>query len=385
MTMHFTEALGSYREAAGTLYDADERQVEQPARELLVHSQEVERAGAAGLAAGDADVRELAAVQLAAGAALDLAMAADLLTRTDALSRGEVAERLAVDDAEGSAVTWTYDQLDALLAASPALGMRTLIDDEKKGVTASGGAPAALESLRDAATKAIADIEEDATAIAQDCVERLLDLPAAALLGAADGGADKLLGPVYSAAKGQVKRVARIAIKFVMKAVSKLLRVMGPFEDGARAWLVKKLGGLTKGALTAFVVGHALQIDAIRDSVEGKIGEAEQAPDKVVPDRLETASGELSSLSSRFAKHRKVIDLLTKLLGKVSGAILRLATWAAVALAGVFVLILCYGIWVAGDYLDWFRAKSEGRLDFVDGVRAIVSQALVGVVAPTAP
>ena len=210
-------------------------------------------------------------------------------------------------------------------------------------------------------------------------------MPAAALLGAVDGAADKLLGPVYSAAKGQVRRVVRIAIKFVTKAVSKLLRVMGPFEDGARAWLVEKLGGLTRGALTTFVVGHLLQVEAIRDNVNGSIAEAGQTPEQVIPDRLETACGELGSLPARFAKHRRVIDVLTMLLGKVSGAIVALASWAAAALAGVFVLILCYGIWVAGDYLDWFRARVEGRLDLVDGVRAIVGQALAGVAAPTAP
>jgi hypothetical protein len=52
---------------------------ETPARPLLVPSEEVGRAAALGLVAGDADVRELAALQLTAGAALDLAMAEKVL------------------------------------------------------------------------------------------------------------------------------------------------------------------------------------------------------------------------------------------------------------------------------------------------------------------
>ena len=66
-------------------------------------------------------------------------MAADLLTRTDALSRGEVAAPRAAEGGRDPIVAWTYDQLDAPLDASPALGMRTLLDDEGMGVVASGG------------------------------------------------------------------------------------------------------------------------------------------------------------------------------------------------------------------------------------------------------
>ena len=82
--MAFGDALQEYNRTAATLFaasgdaglagDAVER-----AEELLVHSQELERTAAADLASGDADVRELAALQLAASAALDVATAAELI------------------------------------------------------------------------------------------------------------------------------------------------------------------------------------------------------------------------------------------------------------------------------------------------------------------
>jgi hypothetical protein len=80
-----------------------------------------------------------------------------------------------------------------------------------------------------------------------------------------------------------------------------------------------------------------------------------------------------------------VIDRITWLIGKVSGALMALASWAGAAIAGVYVLILCYGIWVAGDYLDWLRMRMEGRLDLVVGVRSIVNQALVTDATPIVP
>ena len=369
--MSFADALADYRREGEALF----KQVGRAALEddrpdpvtgadgMLVHSQELERTAGLDLASGDADVRELAAVQLAAAAALDLAAAADTLRL------GGGAEAAALDEDAGgeSEFMTTYAQLRGVLEAETALGARQAFDTHGAG----GGEPAALEEdddpvagLREAVKTAVSKIADDAAAIGGHAIDGLVELPQDALLSAFGEAADKLLGHLLNRAK----RLVRTAIKHVVKAASKLLRLLGKHEKVARAWLAKKLGGVTRDKLVEFAVDRVLEVDRLRDELDAALAGPGQAPDE----QLEAARREVGSLADRFGRHELVIRVLANLLGKVRSWLLGLAAWAAAAVAGVYVLMLAYGVWVAGDFLDWYRTETEGRLDLVSGVRSVV-------------
>jgi hypothetical protein len=167
----------------------------------------------------------------------------------------------------------------------------------------------------------------------------------------------------------EVKGAAQLAVRLVAKAVSKLLRLLGPAAAPARKWLTERLGDLLKEKATAFFVGRALQVDDVRREVAGMI---DAASPSVPGGAVDGVRKEVASLAKRFGRHERVIAALAKVLGKVRGILLGLVAWAAAAVAGVYALMLAYGIWVAGDYLDWRRTTADGRLDLVAGVRATV-------------
>jgi hypothetical protein len=220
--------------------------------------------------------------------------------------------------------------------------------------------------LDGAATQAIDAIAGDARGIANHAVDGALDIPADMLLGAFDDAAERLLGTAFKRAK----HVVKAAIKAIIKALAKLLRVLGPLEEPVRKWLQKKLGEFSKEKLIAFGVDAALGLDELRADVARRIA---GGPEPADPDG---AVASLESLAGRFAWHERIIGVLTKILRKVQGKLIQLAGWVAPALAGVYALVLGYGVWVAGDHLDWSRTEDEGLFDRVDGVRGIVAAAL---------
>jgi hypothetical protein len=194
---------------------------------LLTRSQELEDAAAAGLASGAAEVRELSTVQLAGGAALDLAAAADLL---DAAS-GSPFEA----GAGGSTVEQTYAELREVLDADPALGARDALPASAAAAVdaafEAGATVAGADGLRNAATGAIDAIVDDAGKVVGYGVKGLGSLSLDAVIGAFGESADRLLSPIVARARGLIK----LAMKHVVKAVSKLLRLLGPLEEPARA------------------------------------------------------------------------------------------------------------------------------------------------------
>jgi hypothetical protein len=333
--------------------------------ELLTRSQEIEDAAATSLAAGDGDVREVGAIQLAAGAALDLAAAVDLLAREGLGAPATGA--LETARAPGREVDAVLAELQPVLAASGALGARAITPAPEEAALEAAMEP--LPALGQAAAKAIDGIAGDAAKIAGHAVDGLVALPAQALLGAFSDAADKLLGPVYH----QVSGAVLWAVRHIGKAISKLLRVLGRFEEPARNWLLDSIGDKTKDALTAWAIGRALGIDDIRADVRALIDGAARPGDRA---RLEAAGEEVASLPPRFGRHELVIRVLAKVLRKLQAVLLGLAGWVAAALAGVYVLMLAYGVWVAGDFLDWRRTNEQGRLDLVAGVRQAVRLAV---------
>jgi hypothetical protein len=158
-------------------------------------------------------------------------------------------------------------------------------------------------------------------------------------------------------------------VRQLSKAVSKILRILGPLEGPARKWLGEKLAGITQDKVVDFVVQHVLDAAEVRRDVTARIA---ALPDSADPDRLEAAANELHSLATRFGRHDKVIAVLAAILKKLRPAIVALASWAAAAMAGVYALVLVYGVWVGGDFLDWRRTRQDGALDIVSGVRSVV-------------
>jgi hypothetical protein len=352
----YIAALEAYREGTRGAIGGPSGALEaQPADgsqdDVLIRSQELEDAAAVTLSSGDGDVRELAALQLAGGAALDLAAAVDLLAPS------------ALEAAGGGEFERTYAELQDVLQLDPALGARATVPPAQERALEAGGTP--LEELRGAAHASIDGIAADATKIAGYAVDGFIALPADALLGGLAAQADKLLGPVFQELKG----AARLAVRLVAKAVSKLLRLLGPAAAPARKWLSERLGDLIKDKATAFFVGRALQVDDVRREVTGMIDGASPA---VPGGAVDGVRKEVASLASRFGRHEHVIAALAKVLGKVRGILIGLVAWAAAAVAGVYALMLAYGIWVAGDFLDWQRTTDDGRLDLVAGVRSTV-------------
>jgi hypothetical protein len=322
----------------------------------LVRSQEVENLLAEDLRAGDGDVREAAALRLQGVAALDLAVAVDLARQEDPETAG-----LAGD--EPSAFETTLAEVRSLLAEEPALGARVPFET---AALADDADP--KETLRKAAHEAIDAVSKDATDIAGAAVGGLVKIPRDALFSSFGQAADKWLNAVYDKVGG----LARIAVKAVTKAASKLLRLLGPLERPVRRWIETRLAEITLDKVVAVAGNALLGVDDVRLAVDGLI----EGADHVDRDRAADAKGRLEGLSGRFDKHRKLITTVAKLLGKVQSWLVKLAPWAPAALAGLYVLVLAYGIVAGGDFLDWTRVPDASTLDLVDGVRAIVAAAV---------
>jgi hypothetical protein len=366
----YHEGAGALRAAATAALAKDDTRVAGVER-LLEISQELEHIAAQDLDAGDGDVREAAALKLVAGAALDLAQATDLLRATPD------GAALAVE--EGKEWERTYARLQPVLDSPSALGARAAVavtsqPNESALERPPGHPPTTLQT---AAEQAIAGIAQNAGEIADKAIDGLMGVPLDALTSAFGASADKLIG----LARAQVARGVRIALRFVAKAASKLLRLLGPLEPVARKWLLEKLGGLAQKKLVDFAVGRALEVERVRDDVDAMIAEHGARAD---PAHMRACAEELHALDARFGRHKLVASALATVLGKVQRLLIDLAGWAAAAVAGIFVLMLSYGVWVGGDFLDWYRTRQDGRLDLVAGVRSIVELALGGGAAEAA-
>jgi hypothetical protein len=353
----YDEAREDYLAAARRLAEPSIALEDSDPDDWLVQSQEIENALASDIGAGDADVREAAALRLAGFAALDVAVAVDVV-RQD----GGDAAALA---AEPSAFETTLAEIEPLLERSdPALGVRVpylaaaLGDDED---------PRAV--LRDSAHGAIAAISKDATAIVKASVEGLIDIPHNALFASFGQTVDKWLNAVYDT----VGRFVRLAIKALTKAASKLLRVLGRLEGPVRRWLEEKLGEIALDKLVAAASEALLGVNDVRGMVDQRVDGAGNLDGEAAA----AAKARLDGLSDRFGRQQKIITTITKLLSKISGWVMKLAPWAPAALAAVYVLVLAYGVAAGGDFLDWTRVPEGGLLDLVDGVSAIVAAAVV--------
>jgi hypothetical protein len=351
----YESLFGDYVAAGRRLTEPGVALEEADPEDWLILSQELENLLAQDLYAGDGDVREAAALRLEGAAALDAAVAVDL-------AREAEPEAVALAADEPSAFQRTLDEIGPLLASEPALGVR-----EASGAVALE-APDPSAVLRKAAHDAIEGIGDDAVEIVGAAVDGLKQIPTDALFASFGQAADHWLNAVYERVGG----AARLAIKALTKAASKLLRVLGPLEGPVRRWLQNKLGEITLDKVVELATKALLGTDDLRVAVDGVIDGAGE----VDSERAAAARARLEGLAARFDKHRKVITIVGKLLRKVQGWLIKLAPWAPAAVAAVYVLVLAYGVVAGGDFLDWTRVEHGGTLDLVDGVRAIVAAAV---------
>lgn len=352
----YESLFGDYVAAGRRLTEPGVALEEADPEDWLILSQELENLLAQDLYAGDGDVREAAALRLEGAAALDAAVAVDLVREAE-------PEAVALAADEPSAFQRTLDEIGPLLAAEPALGVRP-----ESAAAALEEAPDPKEALRKAAHDAIAGIGDDAVEIVGAAVGGLSQIPIDALFASFGQSADKWLNAVYERVGG----AARLAIKALTKAASKLLRLLGPLERPVRRWLEQKLGEITLDKVVELATKALLGTDELRAAVDGVIDGAGE----VDSERAAAARARLEGLAARFDKHRKVITTVGKLLRKVQGWLMKLAPWAPAAVAAVYVLVLAYGVVAGGDFLDWTRVEHGGTLDLVDGVRAIVAAAV---------
>lgn len=357
MPVEYQVAIERLADGLAAVLDPDVAAAEAASPDLLAASQEVENAAAAHLASGDWDVRELAAQQLLVGAIADLAAAEELL-------RAEgVIDEPALGEDERSFGSFTRSFAD-IIQADPAMGIRAIYPPGESAVLAE-------VDLATVAEETVNSIADDAASMANHAVSGVVGLGPEAISGGLGKAADQWLTPVYDAVRGRV----RWALKLVGKAVSKLLRLLGPLEPMARKWLREKLEGIGQEQIVQFAVNGLLGVAGVREEVLAHI---RSGPSDT--DLSGMKAGELEALSKRFGRYETIVDVAAKILAKVRGVLLALAGWVAAALAGLYGLLLLVAIWVAGDYLDWQRVEVGGSLDLVHGVRSIVAD-----VAPAAP
>lgn len=373
----YAEALGAYRDAATGLF-AQQREVlaeaqtpalepyaEARAEELVRRSAQLEAAAADAARSGDPDVRELANLQLSALAALDLAAADDLLT-------GAAQEGQAMLESEASTWAQAHAELSPLLELSPMLGYSQLLAERpEEGLLDEDVATARAELLERAGT-AIDEIIAQAAGGTAKAVEGLAGMGGGTLLKAASETADLLLGQLAR----QARRLVRWAVKLVTKAVSKLLRILGPqLEKAVRkqvgGWLAQlKLTDALDTALKWLYDDQVLKAEA-----QARV---QSAPDALGAAPFKQTKADLDDLVGRFGWHARILGWIAKALEKLQGKLMALAPWAPVAVAAVWLLMLGYAVVVGGDHLDWHRLGDEGTFDVVLGVRRTVDIGLAG-------
>ena len=369
-----TESWAAYEQAAAELFGVARGEVAQADARLspdLLTDERLERELAASVAledeltlrlgAGDEEVRDLASAQLAGAAAVDLALASDLLDLAAAEERGDAALGAGEAPSFGEATARVRSLLEA---------------DAVPGATGEVAERGALEAmtpdvLKERANAAIDAIKNDAGAAGQEGISGLIGLRGDGdkLLAALAQRADRILGEVARKAR----RLVRWAVRKLTAAVSKLLRILPePVEKWVRKRLKALLGEIEDGTLFGKVLDLLWDVDRIKAETAKSIDAAAGVP----PQRLESIAGQVDAIAKRFTWHKRAIEAIGWVLGKLRGKIVALGWWGPAALGAVYAVFVGYAIVMGGDHVDWFRVDEEGGLDFILGVRRTVATGL---------
>lgn len=319
---------------------------------LLDHSQRLADALATKLDTEDADQRNLAQMQLAAGAAVDIGLGNDLLRVSD--EGGEVSS-------EGSA-SFVLPEAEPVLSA-------THPDEAIAGQAGTPGS-ADADALKAAVEKAIDAIHDDATTGAQSSFAGLVGIGGATLAEAANA----VLSQALEKLGGQVSWLVHKAIALVLKAVDKLLSLLGKDrQDQLRRKVAEWVQGLEEGDLAGAVLDRVYETGRLKKALADCI---DQGASNLAGARSEQAQKELAALTARLHKQMGQLGWVVKGLQWVGTVVVGLQPAGPLLLAGAYLGALSFSVVSGGDYLDWYRVEVDSWLDRVDGVRHVVAAAV---------
>lgn len=368
-TERYQEAWDDYRGALTRVYgqgvesliaseEATEvENPEEPIEEALQSSTRLTEATGERADGGDPEDRQLAILQLAAGADVDLGVAADLARRED-----QPAVQGLVEEARKASLSFALPGADAVLSA------RTLGDIPE--VPASDPeAKAQAESVEDAIESTIAKIRDQAAAGGQDVVRgvTVVGVPLGDALGAVATGAIGALGKEFGF-------FIRKAVAFLSRAVEKLLRLLGTdFTNAIAEKLKDLLKDAKEGNLLADLLKRVWGTDAIEAEAKEKVTGAGA---KLTEERAGAAIEKLKQLQAAYEKQTGLVRKVLKGVAVLQGFIVHIQPAGPLALGAGYAAVLVFLTLSGADYVDWQRADLDGFFDRVPGVRHIVDAAV---------
>jgi hypothetical protein len=302
------------------------------------------------------DVREMAALQLQAAAAIDI-------DRANALA--------AADDGQGLSATlssgdWT--EIDRILSTPTEDGILAVVVLER-GFEATAADAGTLEDAVNAAIDAIAG---DAAKAATTTTKGITGIPGDALKKAFGDGVEK----VFHGLGEKVNWLKRKAIELVLKAVKKLLAVFGSSTEKVREKIGKWLDDLNEEKVKG-LLQRLYGVDALKAGYAERLQKAGAIPDG----RDQAARKELDTLKAKWHTRTSVIDTVGGIIPFARNWIAGLAPpIGLIAYTLAFALATGYVVLAGGDYLDW--RENDGLLDMVEGVGYVVDRAAGAVATP---
>ncbi len=368
--MDAQEAWLDYRRALDTLSPMAVRDVGTGAPEVdgaLEQSERLERALVSDLDTADENVRSLAALKLEAAAVYDL----------DAANRLLATEETGALLVRADAIAEDRTDLDEILATPTALGISALLDASQRSgrfVHAAEVQPTPPERVKTATAACIDKIVADTSEAASTTIVAIAAVPGAELAAAIAEELGDRIKPVADAVSWMKER----ALKFVLRAVNKLLAVFGASTARLRVklqeWLSDADGEKFKGPLNLLY-----RTDHLKATFAARV---EDDADRVDDTRATACEEDLTRLAAAWSKHMSVINTAAKILVAVGSKIRAIAPpWSETAYYAVLVIASGYVIVGGGDTLDW--NESDGLLDIVDGVGAIVDRSVAAQATTT--
>lgn len=342
----------------GGLAPAETREIRGPAEvasqagDLLPASRALKAAATAGLTAADPLEQAAAEVQLLAGAALDLIVAAQLAGSEAAATR-ELAAAPAFPLAEIVELQTLIEAPEAYLVGAVA----------GRGVRGLGDAKEAFAESVDAALTAI---KGSVLATGGHAVEGLLLMDAALLKEALlviGGELAQKIGADFT-------QLARRVVEFVIAANEKLIELMGiDAMAEAQRQLAAWLEQLRAGTLFPELIENLYQTAAVRAEVAGWLAGFQGMEAVLVMGREEVAG-----LAGRFAAKVSVADKIVSALALAKLAPPLLTPVGRLGIAAAYLGVIAYLVGSGFDHVDSDRLK---LLDRVEGVRGVAKRLLV--------
>jgi hypothetical protein len=373
-TRDYPSVLADYQAALGQLYAAPAAgardrgvtelgpgaDLDRRAQTFEDRSAELGRVVAAARTSPDPEQRELAALQLLAGAAADLNVAADLAAEQP----GDTNEP------RSRSVRGVPAEILAVLSVPPSAGVRALAAAREERGARPTDPRAARAALRETAEAAVADILRDAATSGQVAFVGVTEIPSQPLKEAAG-----LLFHDLMVKLGEgLSIIVRRAVGLVLQALEKILTALGPGAwEGVRDQVVGWIDKFKEDNQVANLLTPLYQVPQVLAEVDGLIeGAASDTAAAVFND----TGARLEDLADRFEMQRKVIEWVARGLSWVRPWVVGVQPWGPPVLAGAYLSLIGYAVAAGGDYIDWYRVGEGTLLDVVSGVRTVVRDSL---------